>query len=177
LDGRPHDSIWRGGDRRYHLGDEIGLAWITRLRQMDLIAHPMGVAFTAGAGLQVIGRLDEHRGWRALVHGAPAQFLQSWNHTAIVGLYPNLPQALQRWKRTPGERTCIVPAPVEKLSTLGTDPQGQGVALTGLWRQTPPGGPQAIAGGPLQRPPLSSSGGVGLTQLVERLMQSCQSTG
>jgi hypothetical protein len=53
-DRRPHDTIRRGGRRRERLSNQIGLAWITGLREMHLIAHPMRVAFAAVPCLQVV---------------------------------------------------------------------------------------------------------------------------
>jgi hypothetical protein len=55
VDGRTHHTIRRGGGRGDHLGNQIRLAWITGLGEVELVAHPMGVAFTAVAGLQVVG--------------------------------------------------------------------------------------------------------------------------
>ena len=55
LDGGAHDAIWRGRWRRHHLRDEIRVVSITGLGEVELIAHPMGLACTAVAGLQVVG--------------------------------------------------------------------------------------------------------------------------
>jgi hypothetical protein len=43
LDGGAHDAILRGRGRRHHLRDQIGVAGITGLGEVELIAHPMGV--------------------------------------------------------------------------------------------------------------------------------------
>jgi hypothetical protein len=61
VDGGAHDTIRRGGRRREHLGDQIGLAWITSLGEMHFVADPVRLAFTTVACLQVIGRRDADR--------------------------------------------------------------------------------------------------------------------
>ena len=60
-DRRPHYAVRRGGRRRDNLRNQIGLARITGLCEVHLIAHPMGLAFTIVARLDVIGRGDAYR--------------------------------------------------------------------------------------------------------------------
>src|SRR5207249_7191912 len=43
----------------------------------------MGVAFTAGAGVQVVGRCDAHRRRRLFVRGAPPEHFEPWDGTAL----------------------------------------------------------------------------------------------
>jgi hypothetical protein len=61
LDGRAHAPLWPRGGRSAHLGEQIRRALSTGLREMALVAHPMGLPFTAVAGLHVIRGVDEHR--------------------------------------------------------------------------------------------------------------------
>jgi hypothetical protein len=95
VDRRAHDAVLRGRRCREHLGDQIGLTHIAGLGEMELIAHPMGIAFTAVAGFQVIGRGKAHRCRRLLVPGAPAQHFPPWDGAAVILLEPNPPQHLR----------------------------------------------------------------------------------
>jgi hypothetical protein len=52
---RPHHTIRCRGRRGEHLRDPIGVLRLTGLREVELRAHPMGVAFTAVARIQVVG--------------------------------------------------------------------------------------------------------------------------
>ena len=61
LDGGTHHTILRGGWRRHHLCNEVGGVGIAGLGEVARRAHPMGLAFAAGAGLQVRGRGHAHR--------------------------------------------------------------------------------------------------------------------
>jgi hypothetical protein len=56
LDGGTYDTILRGGRRRHHLCNEIGVAGIAGLGEVELITDPMGLALTTVAGLEVEGR-------------------------------------------------------------------------------------------------------------------------
>lgn len=60
-DCRSHHAVRRGGRRRDDLRHQIRLARITGLGEVHLIAHPVGLAFTAVARLQVIRRRDAYR--------------------------------------------------------------------------------------------------------------------
>jgi hypothetical protein len=83
VDRGAHDAILRGRWRREHLGDQIGLAGIAGLGEIHLIAYPMGVPFTTGARLQVIGEGNTHRRGRLLVSRAPAECFVPWGCTSV----------------------------------------------------------------------------------------------
>jgi hypothetical protein len=89
-----HDALLRRGRRREHLGDQIRLARIAGRGAMDLLAHPMGVALTAVAGFQVVGRGHAHRRERLLVPGAPEPRFPPWDRPAVIVLQPHPPQRL-----------------------------------------------------------------------------------
>jgi hypothetical protein len=95
VDGGPHDTIRGDGGRGNHLSHQIRRAWITGLGEVQLVAHPMGIAFIAGAGLQVVGRGHAYRRGRWLVPGAPAECFESRHGTAVILLQPDPPQCLQ----------------------------------------------------------------------------------
>jgi hypothetical protein len=61
VDGGTHDSIRRGGGCGDDLSDQIGLACITGLGEVHLIAHPMRLACTTVARLEVRGRGEAYR--------------------------------------------------------------------------------------------------------------------
>jgi hypothetical protein len=95
LDRGPHDPIWGRGRRGDHLRHEIRRARITGLREVELLTHPMGVAFPAVARLHGIRRRDAPRRGRLFLCRAPAAAFQSWHRTAGILLEPDLPQGLQ----------------------------------------------------------------------------------
>jgi hypothetical protein len=92
---RPHGTIRRGGRRGDHLRDQIRLIRITGLGEVELITHPVGIAFTAVAGLQVVGGVDQQRRGRVLVSCAPAEHFQPGDRTAIISLEPNPTQGFE----------------------------------------------------------------------------------
>jgi hypothetical protein len=55
---------------------------------VERIADPVGLAFTAVARLQVVGRGDAHRGRRLLIPCPPAERFEPGHRTAVVLLDP-----------------------------------------------------------------------------------------
>src|SRR5262249_17801893 len=102
---------------------------------MALIAHPMGVAFTTLARLYIVGLLDEQRGGRLLVHGAPADVFQARDRTAVILLEPNLPQGLQGGEVAEGGRVVCGPHPIQELIAIHPNLACEGVAFARVFRQ------------------------------------------
>jgi len=93
-----HDTIGGGHRSGERLGDQIGVAVITGLTQVGLIADPLRVAFGTITGLQLIRLLDLEGRRRPLGGAAPAHRCHAWFRTAIILVHPYLPENLQ-----PGE--------------------------------------------------------------------------
>ena len=134
VDGGTHDTIRRGGRGGDHLRDQIRLIRITGLREVELIAHPMGVTFTAVAGLQVVGRRDPHRRRRLLIPRAPAERFESRDGTAVILLQPYLPECLQGGK-VPEVWRCVGGLhPRQELIAVRADLPGERLALARVLR-------------------------------------------
>ena len=106
----------------------------------------MRVAFTAVAGLEVIGRGDAHRRGRLLVPGAPAERFQPRDGTAVILLQPNLPERLQGGQGRGGLAGCRQPAPIQELIAVRPDLAGERLALARVLRQARLVGAETIAG-------------------------------
>src|SRR5437016_3861516 len=71
---------------------------ITGYGEVDLLAHPMSLACTTVARLQVIGGGHAHRrGWW-LIPGAPAECFVPWGRTAVILLDPHPTPCLKSGK-------------------------------------------------------------------------------
>jgi hypothetical protein len=162
----PHDTIRRRGRRGEHLRDQSRLLWITGLREVARIAHPMGVTCTAVAGFQVVGGVDQPRRGRVLVSGAPAEHFPPGDRTTIIVLEPNPTQGFKRGESTQAWRALGSRHPVEELRAVRPDLPSQGLACARLLRQARLFGPQAIAGRPLPGHMPLDPGGRRLTELI-----------
>ena len=136
----------------------------------------MGVAFRAGAGVQVVGRGDAHRRRRLFVRETPAQRFAPWDGTAVILLQPDLPERLQRREITEVWRTLGGPHPVQELIAICANLLGEGLALARLFRQARLVRSETVAVVPLQGYVLLDPGGVGSAELVERIMPGFQDT-
>ena len=134
LDGGAHDAILRGRGRRHHLRDEIGVVGITGLGEVELIADPVGLAFTAVAGLQVVGRGDAHRCGRLLIPCAPAERFEPRHGTAVILLDPDLPECLQGGELPEAQRGVGGLHPRQELIAVRADLPGERLALAGVLR-------------------------------------------
>lgn len=99
LDGWPHPTIRCTRRRGRDLRDEIRAPGIAGFAEMDFIANPRRLPFTPIAGVEVVGRLNQQRGWWLVLARAPADRLCSRMRTAIELLNPDLPKDLQRGQR------------------------------------------------------------------------------
>jgi hypothetical protein len=113
LDHRPHHKIGRRGPRGTHLGNHVGLAHIAGLAEVDLRAHPLGLAFLAVARVDIVGRLDQQRRRRLLVGAAPPEGFQAGNRTAGIMLDPNLPADLHGGPPPQVGRVLVGPQPLQ----------------------------------------------------------------
>jgi len=59
MNGLCHRLIGRRGSRRGHMGDEVGILFLTGFGDMHFVAGPPRLALFAIAGFLVIGRVDE----------------------------------------------------------------------------------------------------------------------
>jgi hypothetical protein len=74
-EGRPHRPSGRCRRGCEPLGNPSRGRWLAGLREGELIAHPLGVAFRAGAGVQGIGRRDTHRRRRLImIEASPSAY-------------------------------------------------------------------------------------------------------
>src|SRR5712692_11635114 len=110
----------------------------------------MGVAFTAGAGVQVVRRGDAHRRRRLFVRETPAQRFAPWDGTAVIVLQPDLPECLQRKEITEVRRTLGGPHPVQELRAIGANLLGEGLARARVLRQARLVRAETVAVVPLQ---------------------------
>jgi len=175
-DGRSHGTVGRGRRGREHLGNQIGVLRLTGLAEVQLIAHPLRVAFRAVAGLELIGRGEAHGRRRLLLGGAPADLYHCRDGTAIILLHPQLPQCLQGGKGSAIRRALGGPYLVQALIAICAKLAGEGFALTGVLRQARLVRPEAVARIPVQRHVLLPPGGGGGAELVERIMHGFQDT-
>jgi hypothetical protein len=170
LDGGAHDAILRGRWRRHHLRDEIGVVGIAGLGEVERIADPVGLALTAVAGLQVVGRSDAHRGRRLLIPGAPAERFEPRHRTAVIVLEPYLPECLQGREVAEAQRGVGGLHPRQELLAVRADLPGERLARAGLFRQAGMVGPEVIAGIPVRRHVRLHPRGLRRTELIERIM-------
>jgi hypothetical protein len=93
VDGRAHHAIRHGRGRCAHLGDEMRLAVITGLGQVDCVAHPLDAPLRTVPRLWAVGGSDHLGGRVPLLHRTSAR------RTQRVGvlLRPDLPQRLNGW--------------------------------------------------------------------------------
>ena len=91
LHSRAHAPIRGGGGRGAHLRAQSGLLHLTGLREVELVAPPRAIPFTAIARLQVVRGWDEHCRRGPRVRGAPAAGLQFGNGAAVIRVAPQLP--------------------------------------------------------------------------------------
>jgi hypothetical protein len=176
LDGRPHDAILRGRGRRHHVRDHIRLPRITGFGEGERIAHPMGLALTTVAGLQVVGRGEAHGCRRLLIAGAPAHRFEPRDRTAIIRLAPTLSLRLQGRECPQPECWVRGPHPCEELVALGPDLAGERLACTGVLRQARLGGSEAVPCRPGWWYLVLHPGGRHTAQLVQRPMYGFQDT-
>ena len=167
LEGGAHDTILRGGRCRHHWCQEIGMAGIAGLGEVDCRAHPVSLALTTGAGLEIIGRRNAHRGRRLRSAGAPAQRFTPRGRTAIIRLEPHPPPRLQGRELPHTYSGVRSPHPVQKLIAVRPDLAGARCALTRILRPAGLVRPEAVAGIPLQGHRLLHPGGSHITELIQ----------
>src|SRR5437016_6217178 len=140
---------------------------ITGYGEVDLLAHPMSLACTTVARLQVIGGGHAHRrGWW-LIPGAPAECFVPWGRTAVILLDPHPTPCLKSGKVAEAWRALGSHHPVQELIAIRPDLAGERCTLAGVLGQPRLVGPQAIAGIPLRRYRLLYPGGRHVAALVE----------
>src|SRR5712691_13359226 len=115
---------------------------------MELVAHPMGVAFRAVAGVQVVGRCDTHRRRRLFVRSAPPEHCEPWDGTAVILLQPYLPERVHGGEVAEVRRTLGGPHPVQKVIAVHPNLASERFALARVLRQARLVRTEAIAGIP-----------------------------
>jgi hypothetical protein len=136
----------------------------------------MSVAFTAVAGLQVVGRGHTYRRERLLVPGAPAELFQPCDGTAIILLQPDPPQRFQGGELPEASQALWEADPRQEVIAIRANLAGECFAFAGILRQAGLVRPEAIAGISVRRHVLLHPGGLRCTELIERIMHGFQDT-
>lgn len=136
----------------------------------------MGIAFRAVAGIEIVGGRDTDRRRRLFVRETPAQRFAPWDGTAGLLVQPDLPERLQGGEGTEVRCALDGPHPVQELIAICAHLLGEGLALAYIFRQARLVRSETVAGVPRQGYVLLDPGGVGVAELVERIMHGFQDT-
>jgi hypothetical protein len=134
VDGGAHDAIVHGRGRRHHRRDAIGVVGIAGLGAVARRAHPMGLALTAVAGLQVVGCGDAHHSRRWLIPGPRAERFEPRRRTAVIGLAPYLPECRQGREVAEAQSGVGGLHPRQELIAVRTDLPGERLARARVLR-------------------------------------------